>query len=58
MEILINNLYRNQQSLEETLKLETTPEEVEETDYGRHLLKYIKRRHRIINRVIKILRKI
>lgn len=58
MEILINNLYRNQQSLEEALKLETTPEEVKETDYGRHLLKYIKRKHRIINRVIKILRKI
>lgn len=57
MEVLIRNIHNNQQSLEDALKLETTPEEVKETDYGRHLLRYIKRRHRMIHRVTKILGK-
>lgn len=57
MEILIKNLQDNQQSLEDALRLETTPEEIEETDYGRQLLRHVKRRHRMIQRAIKILGK-
>lgn len=57
MEILIRNLQDHQQSLEDALRLETTPKEVEETDYGRQLFKYVKRRHRVIEQAIKILGK-
>lgn len=57
MEVLIRKLQDNQQSLEDALRLETTPEEVEETDYGRKLLRYVKRRHRVIKQAIKILGK-
>lgn len=57
MEVLIRNLQDNQQSLEDALRLETTPEEVEETDYGRKLLRYVKRRHRVIKQAVKILGK-
>lgn len=57
MEVLIRNLQDNQQSLEDALRLETTPEEVEETDYGRKLLRYVKRRHRVIQQAVKILGK-
>ena len=58
MEVLIRKLKDNQQALEDTLRLETTPEEIGETKYGRRLLKYVRRRRRVINRVVKILSKI
>lgn len=58
MEVLIRKLQDYQQSLEDMLRLETTPEEIEETKYGRRLLKYVRRRRRTTDRVIKILSKI
>ena len=58
MEILIRKLQDYQQSLEDTLRLETTPEEIEETKYGRQLLKYVRRRRRATDRVVKVLSKI
>lgn len=57
MELLTQKLLNNQQSLEDALRLETTPEEVRETEGGKSLYKWLKKRHRIINRICKILRK-
>lgn len=56
MEIL-NELLKRQGSLEDALRLESTPEEVGETKDGRKLLKYLRWRRRVTNRVIKILRR-
>lgn len=56
MEILIK-LLENQDSLEDALRLESTPEEVKETKYGRKLLRWIRRRRRVTNRVVKALSK-
>lgn len=58
MEVLIRKLQDYQQSLEDILRLETTPEEIGETKYGRRLLKYVRRRRRTIDRVVEILSKI
>lgn len=55
MEVLIRRLQDYQVSLEDTLRLETTPEEIEETKYGKRLLKYVRRRRRAIDKVVKIL---
>ena len=57
MEILIRNLQDNQQSLEDALRLETTPDEIKETNYGKKLLRHVRSRHRIIQQAIKILGK-
>ena len=57
MEVLIRNLQDNQQSLEDALRLETTPDEIKETDYGKKLLRRVRSRHRIIQQAIKILAK-
>lgn len=56
MEIL-SKLLDNQDSLEDALRLESTPEEVKETKYGRKLLRWVKRRRRVTNRVVKALSK-
>ena len=56
MEILIK-LLENQDYLEDALRLESTPEEVKETKYGRRLLRWIRRRRRVTNRVVKALSK-
>ena len=58
MEVLIRKLQNYQQTLEDTLRLETTPEEIQETKYGKRLLKYVRRRRRAVDRVVKILSKI
>lgn len=56
MEILIK-LLENQDALEDALRLESTPEEVKETKYGRKLFRWIRRRRRVTNRVVKTLSK-
>jgi hypothetical protein len=56
MEIL-SKLLDNQDSLEDALRLESTPEEVKETKYGRKLLRWVRRRRRVTNRVVKALSK-
>lgn len=53
MEVLIRKL---QNELEDAIRLETTPDEIKETKYGRQLLKYVRKRHRRINLAIKILK--
>lgn len=57
MEVL-TELLRVQDTLEDALRLESTPEEVNETKEGRDLLKYLRRRRSIVNHLAKVLRKI
>ncbi len=54
----VNRLLAVQNSLEDALRLEATPEEVKETKDGKKLLGYLRRRRRVVNRVIKVLQKI
>ncbi len=57
MEVL-NRLLASQYALEDALRLESTPEEIKETKDGKKLLKWIRRRRRMINRLAKVLKKI
>ena len=56
MEVL-KKLLEYQDSLEDALRLESIPEEVNETKDGKKLLKWLRRRRRITNRFIKALSK-
>ena len=56
MEIL-KKLLEYQNSLEDALRLESTPEEVKETKDGKKLLKWLRRRRRVTNRLVKALSK-
>lgn len=56
MEIL-RKLLEQQDSLEDALRMESTPEEVKETKDGRKLLKWIRRRRRVTNRLVRVLGK-
>lgn len=56
MEIL-KEILEYQDSLEDALRLESTPEEVQETKDGKKLLKWLRRRRRVINRLVKALSK-
>ena len=57
MEVL-KRLWASQDALEDTLRLESTPEEVKETKEGKKLLRWIRRRRRVVNRLARILNKI
>jgi hypothetical protein len=56
MEIL-KKFLEQQDSLEDALRLESTPEEVKETKDGKKLLKWLRRRRRVTNRFVKVLSK-
>lgn len=56
MEVL-KKLLECQNSLEDALRLESIPEEVNETKDGKKLLKWLRRRRRVTNRVVKVLSK-
>lgn len=56
MEVL-KRLLEGQNSLEDALRLESIPEEVNETKEGKKLLKWLRRRRRVTNRVVKVLSK-
>lgn len=56
MEIL-KKLLECQNSLEDALRLESIPEEVNETKEGKKLLKWLRRRRRVTKRVVKVLSK-
>ena len=56
MEIL-RKLLAYQDDLEDALRLESTPEEVKQTKYGKKLPKWLRRRRRVTNRFVKILSK-
>lgn len=55
MEIL-KQLWTTQYDLEDVLRLESTPEEVKETKEGKRLLRWLRRRRRLIKFVERILR--
>jgi hypothetical protein len=57
MEVL-KRLRASQDALEDALRLESTPEEVKETKDGKKLLRWIKRRRRVTDRIAKVLNKI
>ena len=57
MEIL-NQLWETQEALEDALRIESTPEEVQESKDGKQLLKYLRHRRRMVGRIVKILNKI
>lgn len=56
MEIL-NKLLEQQDTLEDALRLESTPEEVKETKDGKKLLRWLRRRRRMTNCLAKVLSK-
>ena len=57
MEVL-KRLRASQDALEDALRLESTPEEVKETQDGKKLLRWIRRRRRVTDRLTKVLEKI
>lgn len=58
MEALMRNIYNSQLDLEDALLLESSMGEAKETDDGRKLIRYLKKRRRIINRVLNLLEKL
>jgi hypothetical protein len=56
MEIL-KQLWTTQYDLEDVLRLESTPEDVKETKEGKRLLRWLRRRRRLIKFVEMILRR-
>ena len=56
MEIL-KKLLEQQESLEDALRMESTPEEIEETKDGKKLLKWLRHRRHVTNRIVKIMSK-
>ena len=57
MEVL-KQLWASQDALEDALRLESTPEEVKETKDGKKLIRWLRRRRRLANRLAKVLKKI
>ena len=57
MEVL-KRLRASQDALEDALRLESTPEEVKETKDGKKLLRWIRRRRRVTDRLTKVLENI
>jgi hypothetical protein len=58
MEALMRNIYNSQLDLEDALLLESSLDEAKDTDDGRKLIRYLKKRRRIINRVLNLLEKL
>ena len=56
MEIL-KKLLEYQDSLEDALRLESTPEEIKEAKDGKRLLRWLRRRRRLTNRFVRIFSK-
>jgi hypothetical protein len=57
MEVL-SRLWASQDALEDALRLESTPEEVNDTKEGKKLIRWLRWRRRVTNRLAKILKKI
>ena len=57
MEVL-KKLQEEQNDLEDALRMEIAYEEVNETKEGKKLLKYLRKRHRIVNYLIRVLDRI
>lgn len=58
MEALMRSIYNSQLDLEDTLLLECSLEDVGSTDDGRKLMRYLKRRRRIVHRILNLLEKV
>lgn len=58
MEILKRKLQDSQYELEDALRMEINYDEIKETKYGKNLLSYLRKRHHIVDGVIKILDRI
>ena len=58
MEALMRSIYNSQLDLEDTFLLECALEDAKSTDDGRKLMRYLKRRRRIINRILNLLEKV
>lgn len=56
MEIL-KKLLEYQDSLEDALRLESTPEEIKKAKDGKRLLRWLRRRRRLTNRFVRIFSK-
>ena len=54
---IVNLLLEQQDTLEDALRLESTPEEVKETKDGKKLLRWLRHRRRITNCLVKVLSK-
>jgi hypothetical protein len=54
---VLKKLLECQNSLEDALRLESIPEEVNETKDGKKLLKWLRRRRRVTKRAVKVLSK-
>ena len=54
MEIL-KKLLEQQNSLEDALRLESIPKEINETKEGKKLLKWLRQRRRVTNHVVRVL---
>ena len=57
MEIL-NQLWENQEALEDALRIESTPTEIQATKEGKRLLKYLRHRRRVVSYLARIINKI
>ena len=51
----LRKLLEHQYELEDAIRLETSSEEIKETKFGKGLLKYVRRRSRIVRRCVKML---
>ena len=51
----LRKILDHQCELEDALKLECTSEEIKETKFGKDLLKYVRRRGRLVRRCVKML---
>ena len=51
----LSKLIEHQNELEDAIRLETSPEEIKETKFGKDLLKHVRRRGRLVRRCVKML---
>ena len=51
----LRKLLEHQNELEDAIRLETSPEEIKETKFGKDLLKQVRRRGRLVRRCVKML---
>jgi hypothetical protein len=58
MEKLLDKIYDYQVDLEDALLLESSWDEAKETDDGRKLVRYLKKRRRIVLRALRMLEKV
>lgn len=58
MKVLLDKIYDTQVDLEDALLLECSLDEAKETDDGRKLVRYLKKRRRIVLRALRMLERV